>query len=118
VQRAKIRRFTTRRPADLLSLGVSATLSARAAWREIAVPWSLLAAAVAGILLGLRFRVPALLAATALIVVVTAVASGFAGLSGWPLLVSVGLSVLTLQAAYLAGLVFSTLWRRTRSRGR
>jgi hypothetical protein len=82
------------------------------------VPWSLVAAAVAGILLGLRFRVPALLAATALLVVFTAVASGLAGLSVRPLLVAVGLSVLTLQAAYLAGLLLSTLWRRTRSRGR
>ena len=61
---------------------------------------------------------PALIAATALVVVVTAVAGGYSGLPVRPLLVLVGLSVLTLQAAYLAGLLLSTLWRRTRSRGR
>jgi hypothetical protein len=70
------------------------------------VLWGIVAVAAIGILLGLRYRVPTLLAATA----VTAVASAFLAEShGFP---TVLLLVITLQCAYLLGLSCALVWRR------
>ena len=73
--------------------------------------WSLLAAFVVGIALGLRFRAPALIAATGLVVVSTVLASAVADAprSGLPLALLA--SVLALQAGYLVG-VLGAVWRR------
>ena len=74
--------------------------------------WSLLAA-FAGLLLGLRFKAPALIAATGILVVL----EGFAGRTPQELLLTLLASVLALQGAYLAGLFVGATWRRLRSRG-
>lgn len=74
------------------------------------VLWSIVSVAVAGILLGLNFRVPALLAATALIVAVTGL------LMHGPLLQRMIVPVLVLQCAYVAGLALGELWRRMPTR--
>ncbi|MEO5325335.1 hypothetical protein PV773_18685 [Mesorhizobium sp. CC13] len=68
--------------------------------------WSIVSVSVFGVLLGLSFRVPALLAATA----ATALATGF--LLDGPLLPKVLFPVLALQCAYLVGLSLANLWRR------
>ncbi|MBZ9743491.1 MULTISPECIES: hypothetical protein [unclassified Mesorhizobium] len=73
---------------------------------------SILAVSVAGILLGLRFKAAALLAATALLVIGTVTWNGL-GLPGY---VTVGKSlmlVFVLACAYLAGLSLAHRWDRT-----
>jgi hypothetical protein len=70
------------------------------------VLWSIVTVGAIGILLGLRFRAPALLAATA----VTAITSALL-LEGYGVL-SILLLVITLQAAYLVGLSCALAWRR------
>jgi hypothetical protein len=82
------------------------------------VHWCLVAAAFAGLLLGLRFRVPALLAATALVIGITAVAGGLAGVPRQQLLLSLLASVLSLQGAYLGGVLLAVVWRRIGSAGK
>lgn len=72
--------------------------------------WSIVSVAVAGIWLGLNFRVPALVAATALTVVVTGLF-----LHG-PLLQRMIVPVLVLQCAYLVGLALGELLRRMPNR--
>jgi hypothetical protein len=70
------------------------------------------AVAAIGLLIGLRFRAPALIAATAATVLTCAFAYGRDGIDGrGDVLASLGL-VLLLQCAYLAGLCLATLWRR------
>ncbi|TPK10181.1 hypothetical protein [Mesorhizobium sp. B2-5-7] len=72
---------------------------------------SILAVSVAGILLGLRFKAAALLAATALLVI-GAVTWNSMGLPGY---VTVGKSlilVFVLACAYLAGLYLAHCWTR------
>ena len=71
--------------------------------------WSLVTVAAVGFLLGLKFRVPALLAAS----VATAIAAGF--LLEGPLLPRILFPLLMLQCAYLAGLVAGGMWRHTDS---
>jgi hypothetical protein len=70
------------------------------------VLWSIVVVAAIGVLLGLRFRTPALLAATAL----TAITGAFVlEERGVP---SIVLLVVTLQCAYLVGLSCALAWRR------
>lgn len=68
--------------------------------------WSIVSVSVFGVLLGVSFRVPALLAATA----ATALATGL--LLDGPLIPKVLFPVLALQCAYLVGLSLGNLWRR------
>ncbi|WP_146148899.1 hypothetical protein [Pseudaminobacter soli (ex Li et al. 2025)] len=68
--------------------------------------WSLVTVAAVGFLLGLKFRVPALLAAS----VATAVAAGF--LLEGPMLPRILFPLLVLQCTYLAGLIAGDRWRR------
>jgi hypothetical protein len=72
---------------------------------------AVIAAAAAGLLLGLVYRVPALLAAT----VVLIAASSLAAIAGnWPLADSIFWTVfltVTLQASYLAGVALARLLR-------
>lgn len=63
--------------------------------------WSLLTATVVGALLGLRYRLPALLAASLVVAAVTGGHAHLTGLSGLALLGAAALSVVALQAAYL-----------------
>jgi hypothetical protein len=75
--------------------------------------WCILAA-LAGLLLGLRYRAPALIAATGVLAALVLLVG-----DGTPreLLLSVIAAVLSLQGAYLAGLLIGLTWRRLR-RGR
>jgi hypothetical protein len=82
------------------------------------VLWSLVAVGVTGFFLGLRVRAPGLIAATAVIVVVSVVVSGFDGLLNRHRLLSILLLVVTLQCAYLLGVVLGIIWRRVGARMR
>jgi hypothetical protein len=82
------------------------------------VLWSLVAAGVIGILLGFRVRAPALIVATAVIVVAGAVVGDTNGLFDRHRLLSILLLVVTLQCAYLVGLFVGLVWRRTATRER
>lgn len=73
---------------------------------------SLAAVSAIGLLIGLRFRVSALIGATAVILAACALTFGSDGDVGQGDFVSVLFLVLTLQLAYLAGLFLATLWRR------
>ena len=73
--------------------------------------WSVFMAAALGIILGLRFRAGALLAATA------ATAAAARLLLGGPVLPRVLVPVLSLQCAYVAGLALSGLWKRMVANG-
>lgn len=73
---------------------------------------SLIIVGVTGVLLGLRFRAPALIAATAATIVIRAVAGGFDELFEWRRLLSILLLVVFLQCAYLLGVLLGIVWRR------
>ncbi len=79
--------------------------------------WSHVAVAVVGLLLGLRFRAPALLVATAVIFVAATLAHGFDDTPHSHGILTGLLLVVTLQMAYLAGLLIIIFWRRHRQRG-
>jgi hypothetical protein len=79
---------------------------------EVALKWSLVVVAVIGAFLGTRFRVPALLAACALIIATDLISGWLEGRSGGDILASTVLLVVTLQCAYLVGLLAAFLWRR------
>ncbi|MER8376499.1 hypothetical protein NKH19_28525 [Mesorhizobium sp. M1338] len=74
--------------------------------------WGLIAVGGIGILLGFRVRAPALIVATAVIVLVSAVAGGIGSLLDWDRLLSILLFVVTLQCAYLLGVLLGVVWRR------
>ena len=74
--------------------------------------WSLATVSALGLLIGLRFRVSALIAATAATLVACTLAFVSDGNVGRPDLVSILFLVLALQFSYLAGLFLATLWRR------
>lgn len=77
----------------------------------IGLSTGLVIAACAGFMLGLRFRVPALLVATA-ITVVASVAADWSGNSfGQGAVAATLLLVATLQSAYLAGVAAALTWR-------
>jgi hypothetical protein len=79
---------------------------------DVAVLWSLVVVSVTGVLLGLRFRAPALIAATAATIVIRAAAVGFGDIFEWQRLPSIVLLVVTLQCAYLLGVLLGIVWRR------
>lgn len=74
--------------------------------------WSLVAVVVIGVFLGSRFRVPALIAASGLTTVTDRISGWLEGRSDGDILVSTLLLVVTLQCAYLVGLLAAFLWRR------
>jgi hypothetical protein len=69
------------------------------------------AVALAGVMIGMRFKVPALIAATALIMVAGGIWVGW-GFSGQRSFAWVLLTVLVLQCSYLFGLLLAFIWRR------
>jgi uncharacterized membrane protein len=91
---------------------VSAALYLRDPHQEIVLFLSLVTVCVIGLLIGLRFRASALIAATGATVVGSGLAFGFDGNVGRNDFVSVLVLVLALQLAYLAGLFLVTVWRR------
>ncbi|MER9303825.1 hypothetical protein NKJ06_12665 [Mesorhizobium sp. M0293] len=74
--------------------------------------WGLIAVGGTGILLGFRVRAPALIVTTAVIVLISAVAGGIGSLLDWDRLLSILLFVVTLQCAYLLGVLLGVVWRR------
>lgn len=75
--------------------------------------WSLLATGAAGVLIGVRFRVSALLAASLVAVVVGGTAMQLLGFSHQCTFFRTLALFLTLQGGYLAGLVVTILLRRS-----
>lgn len=71
---------------------------------ESVLAWSIAAVCAMGLLIGLRFRAPALIAVTAVTVLVCVAGSReLSAIVGY---------VLALQISYLAGLCLATVWRR------
>src|SRR5262245_40200138 len=83
---------------------------------DLTMLWLLIAAGGTGILLGMWFRVPALLAASVGLFAVTTVLM----MRGqWPLLsaiVFIFTLLTTLQVGYLVGVMLSSAWQRIASR--
>lgn len=77
--------------------------------------WSLTVLGLAGILLGLSFRVPALIAATFLTALACLAHDVAAGVFGWRTLpLTLGM-IVTLQVTYMIGLFAGVMWRRRRA---
>ena len=72
---------------------------------------SIVAVSAAGIVMGLRFKAPALLAATALLAVASLAWDGL-GLPGHVSLARFVALAFVLAAAYMAGLFLSLRWKR------
>lgn len=75
--------------------------------------WSFLAVGACGVLIGLRFRVPALLVASFAAIVARVIAMQFLGFSGEYTFFTTLYLVVTLQGAYVVGLLFAILLRRS-----
>jgi hypothetical protein len=75
--------------------------------------WSFLAVGAVGVLIGLRLRVPALIVASLITIIVSATAMQCLGISDGRTLLTTLYLVLTLQGTYLIGLLFATLWHRS-----
>jgi ABC-type thiamin/hydroxymethylpyrimidine transport system permease subunit len=75
--------------------------------------WSFLAVGACGVLIGLRFRVPALLVASLAATVASVIAMQFLGFSGEYTFFTTLYLVVTLQGAYVVGLLFAILLRRS-----
>jgi hypothetical protein len=75
--------------------------------------WSFLAVGASGVLIGLRYRVPALLVATFITVVASVAAMQFLGFSDKRTFLTTLYLVLTMQGAYVVGLLFGILLRRS-----
>lgn len=78
--------------------------------------WALLAVGMVGLILGLRFRVPALFVATLLTAIATIVFKFYSGASIQAALFATVSTLLVLEAAYLIGLLLAFGWSRLRSR--
>ena len=76
--------------------------------------WALAGAGGMGLLLGLRFRVPALIAATWLTAAACLSLAPFMDLGLMPTLVFTFASLGVLQVGYLAGLMLFCAWSRAR----
>jgi hypothetical protein len=80
--------------------------------KEFALLWSIAAVVALGMLIGFRFRAPALIAVTAATIITSAVISGFGGLPERQLVVPALRLMIILQCAYLVGLFLAVVWRR------
>jgi hypothetical protein len=80
--------------------------------REDAMLFAFGAAGVTGLLLGLRYRVSALLVASGLTVAICLLLVPFAGLTPLSAVVTVFALPGTLQVGYLIGLILSCAWSR------
>jgi len=81
--------------------------------RNVVLVWYL-AVAIAGMLIGLRFRAGALIAATLATVALAFVLQARGHGPGWSSLWVALQSAILLQLGYLAGLSGTVLWRRLR----
>lgn len=75
--------------------------------------WSFLAVGAAGVLIGLRFRVPALLVVSCAIIIASVTGMRLPGFGGQPTLLTALYLVLVLQGGYLIGLLFAFLLHRS-----
>lgn len=73
-----------------------------------------LVVAAAGVVLGLRFRAGALIAATLVIVILGVILQARGHDFGWSSLRLIVQSAIFLQLGYLAGLAIAALWRHSR----
>ena len=80
--------------------------------------WALGAAALTGLLLGFFFRVPALVAASAILATIACVTSIWAGSSAISATLLTVTHLLVLQGSYLAGLIISAWASELRKRHR
>jgi hypothetical protein len=72
--------------------------------------------AAAGMVLGLRFRAGALIAATLIVVILSLVLRIRFGGFGWSPLWHTLISVIVLQLCYFAGLAVAAFWRHLRGK--
>lgn len=79
--------------------------------------WALMGVVVVGLLVGVWFRVPALLVAAAATVAGNLVVGLFGGVSYDSILLSTLALLFALQGAYLIGLLFGYLWSKLKVRG-
>ena len=77
----------------------------------MSVLMSIIAVSAAGVLMGLRFKAPALIAATALLLVGSFAWNGL-GLPGYVTLTKFLILAFVLACAYIIGLSLSVHWRR------
>lgn len=78
--------------------------------------WAYVFAGATGFLLGLRYRVPALLAASALAVLASPAVIALAAIPVWQALAMIAGTLAILQCGYLAGLVllWAVVWSKQR----
>jgi hypothetical protein len=73
------------------------------------VAYAIVAVALSGIVLGLRFKVPALLAASLATIVARVALHGLAQPIGWNIVVSTVVLVAVLQLSFLIGLFLASV---------
>jgi uncharacterized membrane protein YqgA involved in biofilm formation len=78
---------------------------------------SVLAVAAAGVLMGLRYKAPALIAMTTVMVLAILAWNGL-GLSPYMAFSSLLIFVLALQSGYIIGIWLAIAWRRHAENGR
>lgn len=76
--------------------------------------WAYAAAGGLGLLLGLRYRVPAVVLASAAVALASVFVAPFAGWSLWATVVTAFVGVLALQCGYVAGLGLACAAARAR----
>lgn len=74
--------------------------------------WLYVAAGGIGLLFGLCFRVPAIVAASAALAMAGLIIGSVAGWSAWTMLAAVFGGTFALQVGYLAGLLLMCAWSR------
>ena len=78
---------------------------------EMSVLMSIIAVSAAGVLMGLRFKAPALMAATALLMI-GSLAWNSLGLPGYVTVAKFLILAFVLACAYIVGLSLSVRWKR------
>ena len=78
----------------------------------MSVLMSVVAVSAAGVLMGLRFKAPALIAATALLMI-GSLAWNDLGLPGYVTITKFLILAFALAVAYIVGLSISVYWKRT-----
>ncbi|MDX8434630.1 MULTISPECIES: hypothetical protein [Mesorhizobium] len=79
---------------------------------EMSVLMSVVAVSAAGVLMGLRFKAPALIAATALLMIGSLAWNGL-GLPGYVTVARFLVLAFALACAYIVGLSLSVRWKRS-----
>lgn len=77
--------------------------------------WLIASSAIAGFLIGLRYRVPAVVAAAAVLAIAVAVGGAILKLGFPATLGLVALAILCLQSGYLGGALLAGRWQGVKS---